>query len=134
MMSERISPRRSPGLILILVAVFLAACSNNNIPGPDHFKSTPVGTPMPTGADLQPMQVPSDASGVLFINQSANPIKVAIKDSIIDISVSESFLFILPPGVQQFFIYEVSANPKAYTETTQAGKIRYVYYRNAGGQ
>jgi hypothetical protein len=117
-----------------LVSLLLVACSVNNIPAPEQFRATPVGTPLPPGADRQPVQIAGDTSGVLFTNQSSKPIKVAINESIVDIPVTESFLFILPPGTQQFYIYELNENPKAYSETTQAGKVRYVYYRDKGGQ
>lgn len=120
-------------LLLTLSTIFLVACSVKNIPDPEKFQATPAGTSYPQGIVSQSLQVPSDASGVLFTNQSDNPIKVAIGESIVEIPVAESFLFILPPGEQQFYIYELNEKPKAYMETTQAGKIRYVYFRNKGG-
>jgi hypothetical protein len=120
-------------LRLVIVAVLFSACSADNIPASEQFKATPVGTPYSQGSALSSLQVPSEASGVLFTNQSNSPITVAINNSIIDIPVAESFLFILSPGTQQFYIYEFNEKPKAYTETTQAGKIRYVYFRNKGG-
>jgi hypothetical protein len=115
-------------VLAFLSALGLAGCAGENIPPADQFKSSPIGTPLPQGAELKPLQVPQDSGAVLFLNQAGSPIRVAVNGAITDIRVQESFLFVLPPGTQRFYIYEIDAKPKVYIQQVEKGKIRYVYY------
>lgn len=114
-------------LLCAFVLALLIACSSSDIPPVDQFSTPAVGLAIPDIIPQDPLVLPEGDSGVLFVNRTSLPVRVAVNETIAEIPVNESFLFVLPPGSHRFFIYETDANPKDHVEQTEAGKIRYVY-------
>jgi hypothetical protein len=97
------------------------------VPPAEQFTQMPVGTPIPYDQHGAPVTLPPGMSGAMFINQMNTPIRVAVSDTITTVVSSQAFLFILPPGAYQFYVYEVDGPNSARTETLTPGKVRYVY-------
>jgi hypothetical protein len=110
----------------------LAACAAPTapavtIPSVNQFTKAAIGTPVPPRLSNQPVNVPPDKSGVAFFNQKMGIIRVALSDTITTITPTFGFLYILPPGTYNFYVYETDIPPSVRTEQTEAGKARYVY-------
>jgi hypothetical protein len=106
----------------------IAGCAGDPIPPVDHFMATPVGTLLPGGEEMKPLQVPPESSGVVFLNQSGSPIRVAVNNTITEVPVKQGFVFLLPPGAHKFYIYDMKGGARIYNEKVDQGKFRYVYY------
>ncbi len=76
-----------------------------------------------------------DQSGALVSNKTGLSIQVAVSHTIATLPVGEDFLFMLPPGPYEFYIYEPDSTPRIHTETLESGKVRYLYITRieAGG-
>jgi hypothetical protein len=72
----------------------------------------------------------TDQSGALIVNQSGKRIQVAADDTIVEIPIGYNFLFLLPPGKHDFYIYGLGSEPHVQTETLEGGKLRYLYITN----
>jgi len=124
-------PKSPYVLLLTSVALFvLVGClakGTSQIPPSSQFRSPAIGTPMPATINATQIRLPPNSSGVLFVNQTGNPVRVAVSDTITTIPAGQSFLFVLPANTYQFYIYEVGISPKARTERTEEGKMRYIY-------
>jgi hypothetical protein len=120
--------------ISLFALMFLASCQSPqpSVPPASEFRIPAVGTPLPGGHEeaLNP-DIASSTSGVLFVNQTGLRMQVAVSDTIATIPLGEDFLFILPPGTYQFYLYQPDLAPRIHTETTTAGKVRYVYLSRA---
>jgi hypothetical protein len=105
----------------------LAGCTSS-IPPASQFQIPAVGTPMPGGHEeaVKP-DLSLDTSGVLFVNQTGVRVQVVVSSTIATIPIGEDFLFILPPGTYQVYLYQPNLAPLIHTETTTGGKLRYVY-------
>ena len=115
--------------ILILAAVIWAATScAPRVPSPGDFTEPAVGALMPGGHEesVAPT-LDTDQSGALFVNQTGNRIQVAVNGTITDIPRGYDFLFTLPPGKYEFYIFEPNSTPHIHTETLEGGKLRYLY-------
>ena len=113
-------------LLLLVCACMLTGCSVS-IPSADQFTVAAMGTPFPSDTPLESLILPVDSSGVMFANRTGRAVRIAIEETFADIPAGQSFLFVVPPGSHLFYIYEFGANPKAHSEWTEAGKVRYVY-------
>lgn len=106
----------------------LIACTPPSpaIPPAEQFTQPAIGLPLSriTG---DPVFVPDGSSGVAFYNQKVTPIRVAISDTIITITPTQGFLFVVSPGVHDFYVYETDGPASIRTEQVEAGKVRYVY-------
>ena len=71
--------------------------------------------------------LPSDHSGALIINQTGLSIQIAVSNTIATLPPGQDFLFALPPGPYQFYIYEPDSAPRIQTEALEGGKLRYLY-------
>jgi hypothetical protein len=119
--------RRFRRQVALIALVIMAAGCSAAIPPAEQFKNPAIGTPFSADVFPNASVLPTNTSGVLFVNRTTGPVQVAIDNSSIQITPGDSFLFILPPGTHRFFIYERDVNPKVHTEHTALGKIRYVY-------
>jgi hypothetical protein len=128
-MSRLVDPRKKALAIWVVVGVLaaLSACTSP-IPRPDQITVPAVGTLMPSGHEegVHPNLSPEQA-GALFVNQTGMSLQIVVSDTIASISLAQDFLFILPPGTYQFYIYEPDVPPRAYPQTLEAGKMRYIY-------
>jgi hypothetical protein len=120
-------------LIKVLCGVFgsivLLGCATQSIPNPpvEQFAKPAIGTPIPTGKDVVPVNLPTGSSGVMVVNNKSISIRVAVSDTIATIEPSEGFLFILPPSTYQFYLYESDMPIGSRVEQIEVGKVRYVY-------
>jgi hypothetical protein len=96
------------------------------IPPAEQFTQPAVGLPLPriTG---DPMFVPGGSSGVVFYNQKITPIRVAISNTITTITPTQGFLFVVSPGLHDFYVYEIDGPASIRSEQVEADKVRYVY-------
>lgn len=111
----------------ILSSLMLGCNSLPPIPPAEQFNRDPVGTPLPYDQHGAPLSLPPGMSGAMFVNQKNTPIRVAVSETITTIIPTQAFLFILPPGSYQFYVYEVDAANSARTENLELGKVRYLY-------
>ena len=122
---------RRVAVIVILSAVlssWLLGCNSQPpVPPAEQFKQVPIGTAMPYEKYSAPVNLPPGMSGAMFINQKSSNIQVAVSDTITTLLPSQAFLFILPPGPYQFYIYQPDASDSVRAETLEPGKVRYVY-------
>ena len=123
---------KSLGIVTLTLTVLLAlagclAGGDTQIPSASRFRSPAIGTPMSARADVTQIKLPSNSSGVLFVNQMGGPVRVAVSETITTIPAEQSFLFVLPANVYQFYIYETGVSSKRRSERTEEGQIRYVY-------
>jgi len=113
----------------------LVSCTSP-IPPADKFQIPAIGTPMPSGHEeaVRP-DLPSGQSGALIINQTGLRIQVAVSNTIATLPIGQDFLFALPPGAYEFYIYEPDSVPRVHKETLESGKLRYLYITHfaAGG-
>lgn len=110
-----------------LLAVWGVACAPL-LPPKSDFTVPAVGTLIPGGHEeaVHP-EIPAGQSGALLINQTGLRIQVAVNNTIADIPLAQDFLFILPPGTYEFYIYRDDSQPIMHKETLEAGKLRYLY-------
>ena len=121
---------RTLWIVFLILPILLIACQGQSspaVPPASQFKSPAVGTPIPVGKELAQITLPSDVSGVMFINQSGVSISVVVSDTVATIPRLQSFLFVLSAGTHQFYIYRPGVAPGVHSETTEYGKVRYVY-------
>lgn len=120
-------------LILAAIALAMAGCASQPVPSADDFTEAAVGTLMLGGHEegIKP-DLPPDQSGALFINQTGYRLQVAVNNTIADIPIGYDFLFTLPPGQYQFYIFEPDRPPRVHTETLVGGKLRYLYVTRIG--
>ncbi len=120
------------GVVVVMVLSIMMGCDNQKIPPASQFQIQAIGTLMPGGHDesVKPDFGP-DTSGVLFVNQTGLNVQVAVSNTIATLPSGQDFLFILPPGTHQFYLYQPDLTPRVHTETTEAGKLRYVYLSKA---
>ena len=119
-----------PWLIFVLLAVVLSGCQTGDrieIPPEAQFQIPALGTPIPVGAGSVPVTLPNDGSGALFINNASLPVRVVVSNTITSIQPTAGFLFVLPAGSYQFYIYGLESLPQLHTEIIAQSKIRYVY-------
>jgi hypothetical protein len=117
-------------LIFALFAVALSGCQTGDrlqIPPEAQFQIPALGTPVPVGAGTSSVTLPNNGSGALFINNANTPVRVVVSDTIVSIQPTAGFLFVLPAGSYQFYIYGLESLPQLHTEKIEPGKIRYVY-------
>jgi hypothetical protein len=123
-------------LVRVLVAIAclltVAGCKPP-VPSPGDFKQTAVGALMPGGHEeaVQPA-LPPGQSGALIINQMGVPIQVAVSNTIATLPIGQDFLFSLPPGTYEFYIYDPNNAPRVHTEVLQDGRLRYLYISRIG--
>ena len=112
---------------VIGLAIFAGCISS--IPPASQFQIPAVGTPMPGGHEeaVRP-DLPPEVGGALFVNQTGYQLQVAVNNTIATIPISNDFLFILPPGTHDFYVYQPNVPPRLYTEKLEGGKMRYVYW------
>lgn len=129
--SFSINPRSLLVKIVLAAALLsLVSCQNDNrieIPAADKFTVSAIGTPIPPGTDLTTIRLAHNGSGALWTNNSDVTMLIAVSNTITTIPPKQGFLFVLPPDTYQFYVYSAGANPKAYTEKIDDGKIRYLY-------
>ena len=111
----------------ILSSLMLGCSSLPPVPPAEQFLRAPIGTPIPYNQHGAPVSLPPGMSGAMFVNQKNAPIRVAVSDTITTIIPAQAFLFILPPGAYQFYVYEVNAPNSTRTENLEPGKVRYLY-------
>jgi hypothetical protein len=114
--------------LLAVLVFFVATGCAPRLPSPADFTQAAVGTSMPAGHEESvASNLASDQSGVLLVNQTGKSIQVAVNGTIADIPRAYDFLFSLPPGKHEFYIFEPDRPPYAHTETLEGGKLRYLY-------
>ena len=122
---------RRVAVIIVLSAVLgsgLLGCNSQPpVPPAEQFKQVPIGTAIPYEKYSAPVNLPPGMSGAMVINQRSSKIQVAVSDTITTILPSQAFLFILPPGPYQFYVYEPDTDNSIRAETLEPGKVRYVY-------
>jgi len=111
----------------VIGLVILAGCTSP-IPPASQFQIPAMGTPMPGGHEeaVRP-DLPSGQSGALIINQTGFQIQVVVSNTIATLPIGQDFLFALPPGAYEFYIYEPDSVPRVHKETLESGKLRYLY-------
>ncbi len=121
---------RTKALAVWVVAWMLAALSacTPPIPRPDQITVPAVGTLMPGGQEegVQP-NLPPEQGGALFINQTGLNLQVVVSGTIALIPPGQDFLFALPPGIYEFYVYQPDIAPRILKETLGSGKLRYLY-------
>ena len=119
-------------LLMVLSVVSLVACGTR-APAAKDFTLPASGTLMQGGHEetVQPV-LPAGQSGVLVINQTGFPIQVAVSNTIASLPIGQDFLFSLPPGAYEFYIYEPNSVPRVHTEKLEDGKLRYLYISRFG--
>jgi hypothetical protein len=110
------------------LCLIVAGCSRDQIPPADQFQAPAIGTLLPEQHEesVRP-DLAADVGGVLMINQTGVEVRVAVSSTIAAIPANSSFLFLLPPNIYQFYIYEPGMAPWSHSETVAGGKMRYVY-------
>jgi hypothetical protein len=113
--------------VLALIVLAVAGCAPRT-PAASEFTVPAIGTPLPGGHEeaVRP-ELPTGQSGALVINQTGLPIQVAVSNTIATLEIGQDFLFALPPGAYEFYIYEPDSTPRIHTETLADGKLRYLY-------
>jgi hypothetical protein len=117
-------------LILVLFTLALGGCQADNqikAPSEDQIRTPAVGTPIPAGAGLSPVTLPDNGSGALFVNNASVKVRVVVSNTIASIDPRKGFLFVLPPGSYQFFIYDLEPTVQVSIEKIDPNKVRYVY-------
>jgi hypothetical protein len=117
-------------LIFVLLIVALSGCQTGDrleIPPETQFQVPALGTPIPVGAGSSSVTLPDNGSGALFINNAGTQVRVVVSNTIVSIQPTAGFLFVLPAGSYQFYIYGLESLPQLHTEKIEPGKIRYVY-------
>jgi hypothetical protein len=120
--------------ILVAIACLLTVTGcRPSVPSPVDFKQPAVGALMPGGHEesVQPA-LPPGQSGALVINQMGVPIQVAVSHTIATLPIGQDFLFSLPPGTYEFYIYDPNNAPRVHTEVLQDGRLRYLYISRIG--
>jgi hypothetical protein len=114
-------------LVLAFIVPAVISCATR-APAASEFTVPAIGTPMPGGHEeaVQP-ELPPGQSGALVANQTGFPIQVAVSHTIATLGIGQDFLFALPPGAYEFYIYEPGSTPRIHAETLADGKLRYLY-------
>ena len=116
--------------LLLLVNLLSISCSSTNnsivIPPEEKFTIPAVGTLIPVGGGTHQLSIPHDVGGSLVVNNTEAEIRVVVSDTIATIKPTQGFLFILPPGTYQYYIYGLGTS-KIYVDQVQGNKVRYVY-------
>lgn len=112
-----------------ILAVSLAGCSpaGNPLPPVESFQTPAVGMSVPADQQTAQIALPLGSSGVLFVNQTDQSVQVVVSGTLAVIPAAQGFLFVLPSGAHDFYIYEPNAEPRVHSEQTEANKVRYVY-------
>jgi hypothetical protein len=117
----------------VVFLLSISGCANYgdrrmNIPLASEFKAPAIGTLIPGThvESIHPTLAP-EMGGILFVNQAGVEVKVAVSSTIATLPAGSNFLFMLPPGVYQFYVYPTAAASWPYSDTVMAGKMRYVY-------
>ncbi len=112
-----------------ILVVSLAGCSpaGNPLPPVEQFQTPAAGMPVPADQQAAQIALPLGSSGVLFVNQTNTPVQVVVSGTLAVIPAAQGFLFVLPSGAHDFYIYEPNAAPRVHSERTEADKVRYVY-------
>jgi hypothetical protein len=123
--------RRTIWLAVILIALLaLASCQNSSprIPPVSEFQVQAIGTLMPGGHEeaVRPDFAPG-TGGALFINQTSLTVQVAVSATLATLPIGQNFLFVLPPGSYQFYLYQPDLPPRLYSEAVADGQLRYIY-------
>jgi hypothetical protein len=120
--------RRIVWVAITMIGLAVLAGCTSSIPPASQFQIPAVGTPMPGGHEeaVRP-DLPSGQSGALIINQTGFQIQVAVSNTIATLPSGQDFLFALPPGAYEFYIYEPDSAPRVQKETLESGKLRYLY-------
>jgi hypothetical protein len=115
------------GVVWVIGLAILAGCTSSIAPA-SQFQIPAVGTLMPGGhEEAVGPDLPSGQSGALIINQTGFQIQVAVSYTIATLPIGQDFLFALPPGAYEFYIYEPNSAPRVHKETLESGKLRYLY-------
>lgn len=111
----------------LIVAISLAGCVRTP-PAATQFQAPAVGTLIPGGHEeaVHPA-LPPGQSGALVVNQTGFSIQVAVSNTIMTLPIGQDFLFSLPPGSYEFYIYEPDNAPRIHAEKLEDGKLRYLY-------
>jgi hypothetical protein len=96
-------------------------------PPVEQFSIQAVGTPIPTGQDAVPVNLPAGTSGVMIVNNKPVALQVVVSNTIATIMPAQGFLFILPPSTYQIYLYDPSGPIGSRVERTDSGKVRYMY-------
>lgn len=116
----------------IAIALWLVSCSGA-IPPASQFYVPALGTPIPGGhEEAVHINLPLDQSGALIINQTGLRIQVAVSNTIATLPISQDFLFLLPAGPYEFYIYQPNSEPYIHKEILESGKLRYIYITRVG--
>jgi hypothetical protein len=120
-------------VLSLATAILMVTSCTQRVPSPGDFTEPAVGTLMPGGHEegVAPT-LGTEQSGVLFVNQTGNRIQVAVNGTITDIPRDYDFLFNLPPGKYEIYIFEPNSTPHIHTETLEGGKLRYLYITPLG--
>jgi hypothetical protein len=118
--------------LYIAMALWLVSCSRA-IPPVSQFNVPALGTPI-LGGHEEAVQINllPDQSGALIINQTGVRIQVAVTNTIATLPISQDFLFLLPPGSYDFYIYQPNSEPYTHKEILESGKLRYIYITRLG--
>jgi len=118
---------RIRAVLVVAILLSVAAC-RPSVPAADEFTQPAVGTLIPGGHEeaIQP-ELPPGQSGALIINQTGLPIQVAVSNTIATLPIGQDFLFSLPPGSYEFYVYQPDSVPYIHTEKLEDGKLRYLY-------
>ena len=129
---------------LICLAVIVASCSQQASPIPRQALTAPAnarqippkesftiqaeGTLLPPGTSYaQTLNLPAGSSGALFINKIGSTVNVVLSNTIATIPIGQIYLFVLPPGEHEFYIYGLTDQPLTRIERTEAEKVQYIY-------
>jgi hypothetical protein len=117
----------------VCLTMLMGVACQPRIPDPTEFRQPAVGTPLPSGHEesIQP-DLPVGQSGALVINHTGFPIQVAVSSTITTLPIGQDFLFVLPPGSYDFYIYEPNRPPYVHFEQLQDGRLRYLYISRIG--
>jgi hypothetical protein len=120
-------------LLVLAAAVLLVVGCTPRVPSPSDFTEPAVGTLMAGGHEesVTPA-LGTDQSGALLSNQSGHGIQVAVNNTITSVPIGYDFLFLLPPGKYEFYIFEPDSVPRVHAETLEGGKLRYLYITHLG--
>lgn len=126
--SGKSKPTMKARVLVSTLIVLMAVGCVPRVPAASEFTVPAIGTPMPGGHEeaVRP-DLSSGQSGALVVNQTGLSIQVAVSNTIATLGIGQDFLFALPPGAYEFYIYEPNSAPYIQTEKLGDGKLRYLY-------